>query len=156
GPGRYDPAYEEGGQDYPVAYVRWTEQRNIEAFLDLQADRRIDVRPLITHRIPITDAEGAYRLIEADDPGPSLGIVLRYPGSAGASPAPRTPSGRSPTRAIDVIGVAAVGAGQFARSVVLPALRRIPGVHLRTVVAASGLTASRAARQFGFERATTD
>jgi predicted dehydrogenase len=157
GPGRYDPAYEEGGQDYPVAYVRWTEQRNIEAFLDLLAARRLDVQPLITHRVPIADAEGAYRLLEPDARGPSLGIVLTYPGSAGGSKMSRTPSMQSlTTRDTDVIGVAAVGAGQFARSVVLPALRRIPGVHLRTVAAASGLTASRSARRFGFERATTD
>ena len=157
GPGRYDPAYEEGGQDYPVAYVRWTEQRNIEAFLDLLAAGRLEVRPLITHQVPVADAERAYRLLGPDPPEPSLGIVLTYPAPAAAPVPPKALTMRRPAaRVADTIGVGVVGAGIFARSVVLPALRENAGVHLRSVVAASGLTASRSARRFGFERATTD
>jgi predicted dehydrogenase len=157
GPGRYDPAYEARGHDYPVAYVRWTVQRNIEAFLDLLAAGRLEVRSLITHRVPIADAERAYRLLGPDPPEPSLAIVLTYPVPAAAPPSPRALTIRSPAaRVADTVGVAVVGAGVFARSVLLPALRENAGVHLRTVVAASGLTASRAARRFGFECATTD
>ena len=157
GPGRYDQAYEEGGQDYPVAYVRWTEQRNIEAFLDLLAAGRLEVRPLITHRVPIAEAGEAYRLLGPDAPEASLGIVLTYPVPAAAPVLPKAVTIRLPdTRTADAIGVAVVGAGTFAHSVVLPALRGIGGVRARTVVAASGLTASRSARRFGFERAATD
>src|SRR6185503_19077272 len=77
GPGRYDPNYEEKGQDYPVGFVRWTEQRNFEAVLDMMADGRLDVRPLISHRFGIDEAEKAYELVEGSTP--SLGILLQYP-----------------------------------------------------------------------------
>ena len=77
GPGRYDPAYEEGGQDYPVGFVRWTEQRNFEAVLDLLASERLDVRPLISHRFPLERAAEAYALLTSNVP--SLGILLEYP-----------------------------------------------------------------------------
>src|ERR1700719_1450906 len=77
GPGRYDPAYEEGGQDYPVGFVRWTEQRNFEAALDLMASGQLDVAPLITHRFPLERASDAYALLTSGEP--SLGILLEYP-----------------------------------------------------------------------------
>ena len=77
GPGRYDAAYEEQGHDYPFAYVRWTEQRNMQAVLDLMADGRLDVAPLITHRFDIQRAANAYQLIESGGE-PYLGIVLQY------------------------------------------------------------------------------
>src|SRR5258708_36837925 len=77
GPGRYDASYEQKGQDYPVAFVRWTEQRNFEAVLDLMASKALDVAPLITHRFPIERAEAAYSVLTSGEP--SLGIVLRYP-----------------------------------------------------------------------------
>jgi threonine dehydrogenase-like Zn-dependent dehydrogenase len=77
GPGRYDPAYEEAGQDYPVGFVRWTEQRNFEAVLDMLACGAMDVAPLVSHRFPLEQAEAAYALLASDTP--SLGIVLEYP-----------------------------------------------------------------------------
>src|SRR4029079_4389587 len=86
GPGRYDPAYEEGGQDYPVGYVRWTEQRNFEAVLDLMAAGTLDIKPLISHRIPIADAGRAYDIVSGDEV--SLGILLEYPLEEGAESAP--------------------------------------------------------------------
>ena len=79
GPGRYDPAYEEKGQDYPPGYVRWTEGRNLEAFVDLLASRRLDVHPLITHRFPIEQAPEAYELITGKRKEPFLGVLLTYP-----------------------------------------------------------------------------
>ena len=79
GPGRYDPAYEEAGQDYPIGYVRWTEGRNLEAFVDLLAAGRLDVRPLITHRFPIQQAPEAYELITGKRKEPFLGVLLTYP-----------------------------------------------------------------------------
>ena len=75
GPGRYDPQYEEKGQDYPIGFVRWTEQRNFEAVLDMMASGALNVKPLITHRYAIDDAVEAYRLL--DDPA-ALGILLTY------------------------------------------------------------------------------
>ena len=80
GPGRYDPSYEDKGQDYPVGFVRWTEQRNFEAVLDMLADGRLDVAPLISHRFAIAEAEKAYAVVGGSEP--SLGIVLEYPGVA--------------------------------------------------------------------------
>ena len=76
GPGRYDPEYEEKGHDYPVGYVRWTEQRNFEAFLDLLAAGKIDVKPLISHRFSIDEAEKAYELLGGSEP--YLGILLDF------------------------------------------------------------------------------
>ena len=81
GPGRYDPAYEDKGQDYPVGFVRWTEQRNFEAVLDMLADSRLDVAPLISHRFPLEQAEGAYAVVGGAEP--SLGILLEYPPATG-------------------------------------------------------------------------
>ncbi|MFM8325320.1 MAG: hypothetical protein ACKN9U_10690, partial [Pirellulaceae bacterium] len=77
GPGRYDPNYEERGRDYPAAHVRWTEQRNLQAVVDLIASSDLDVEPLITHRIAIERAMEAYSLL--DDPASRhLGMVLQY------------------------------------------------------------------------------
>src|SRR5690349_6464939 len=78
GPGRYDPEYEERGHDYPLPYVRWTEKRNIESFLQLVGDKRVNVERLTTHRFPITEAEHAYRLISGDVQEPYLGVLLNY------------------------------------------------------------------------------
>jgi threonine dehydrogenase-like Zn-dependent dehydrogenase len=78
GPGRYDPSYEDKGNDYPIGFVRWTEQRNFEAVLDMMSDGRLDVKPLISHRFSVSEAESAYALVSGE--APSLGILLQYPG----------------------------------------------------------------------------
>src|SRR5678815_691280 len=78
GPGRYDPEYEERGHDYPLPYVRWTEKRNIESFLELVGDKRINVERLTTHRFPIVEADRAYQLISGDVQEPNLGVILNY------------------------------------------------------------------------------
>ncbi len=78
GPGRYDPDYEERGHDYPLPYVRWTEKRNIESFLELVGDKRVNVERLTTHRFPIAEADRAYQLISGDVQEPYLGVVLNY------------------------------------------------------------------------------
>src|SRR5262249_4491363 len=128
GPGRYDAAYEEKGLDYPYAYVRWTEQRNLEAFLEQLAEKRVDVARLTTHTFGIDDAENAYRLIETGGT-PFLGIVLTYPPAEERSPSRTVPlshnrASRSP--APGEIGVGFVGAGNFASLVLLPVLLRLP------------------------------
>lgn len=158
GPGRYDPTYEEHGVDYPVGFVRWTEQRNLEAVLDMMADGRIDVAPLISHRFPIEDAAHAYELIAGG--GSSLGILLHYPDAASRSDAVAReatvrlregPRDGSTHQAV----VAVIGSGNYATSVLIPALRRA-SARLRTVVSNAGVSGLHAGRKFGFELSTTD
>lgn len=160
GPGRYDPNYEEKGQDYPVGFVRWTEQRNFEAVLDMMADGRLDVKPLISHRFGIDEAETAYELVGGG--GPSLGILLEYPGFE-VSPAARTVSllARSSLQARKTgadegkAAVSFVGAGNYATSVLIPAFKDA-GAHMRSVASSAGVSGLHAARKFGFDETTTD
>ena len=124
GPGRYDPSYE-GGQDYPLPYVRWTEQRNFEAVLDLMARGRLQVAPLITHEFVFTDAPKAYDLLSSAEP--SLGIILNYPAATDADQEANsvvrvtTPSPRKKPPAGAAFGV--LGAGNFAQRTFLPLLK---------------------------------
>jgi predicted dehydrogenase len=160
GPGRYDPAYEEKGNDYPVGFVRWTEQRNLEAVLDMMADGRLDVKPLISHRFALDQAEAAYALVGGS--GPSLGILLQYP-TAEQKPADVL---RQPTVAlgadVPVAGAAAggavlgfVGSGNYATAVLIPAFKAA-GARLKTVASSGGVSGLHAGRKFGFEATTTD
>jgi predicted dehydrogenase len=157
GPGRYDPNYEDKGQDYPVGFVRWTEQRNVEAVLDMMAYGRLDVTPLISHRFTIEHAARAYELVAGA--GPSLGILLEYPGFASGPPArtvqlpasvaaPTASSTRGPA-------VSFVGSGSYATAVLIPAFKAA-GARLRTVASSSGVTGLHAGRKFGFAQTTTD
>lgn len=153
GPGRYDPGYEEKGQDYPLGFVRWTAQRNFEAVLDLMADGRLDPAPLVSHRFAIGDAEKAYRVVGGAEP--SLGIVLEYP-EADAGLLKRVlrlaePQRTTPTSA----GVGFIGAGNYATQVLIPAFKAA-GAELRCVASSKGVTGHHAARKFGFAEATTD
>ncbi len=152
GPGRYDPDYEERGRDYPAGYVRWTEQRNLQAVLDLMASGRLDLSPLTTHRFPIERAEEAYRLIE-EGKEPYLGVVLEYPG---ASERRERRVERQAAPAAGPVGLGVLGAGAFARAVLLPALAKAGPFRPRILCAASGLSAGHAAERHGFEAATTD
>lgn len=158
GPGRYDHRYEQEGVDYPYAFVRWTEQRNISAVLD-QIDRgRLDVHSLVTHRIPHVEAVSAYELISSGKS--SLGVVLQYPE---ATPdrqrtivnrlAPAVHSSSVPGGGKVVLGM--IGAGGFTKAVLLPALAKTPA-ELATVCSAGGVSAAHAARKFGFRQSTTD
>ncbi len=155
GPGRYDPEYEEHGHDYPAGYVRWTENRNMAAFVDLIASGRIDIAPLITHRFALTDAMQAYDLVLGKTREPHLGIVLEYD-SAPASPLvtttvvnlDSTPPGKST--------VAFIGAGNFAQSQLIPPVKAHPDASLRTVITSSGITARAAALKFDFVACGTD
>jgi predicted dehydrogenase len=156
GPGRYDPLYELEGVDYPLAYVRWTEQRNLEAFVDLLATGRLDVRRLITHSIPLDQAGRAYALLDEHTTERSLGIVLTYPAATPALGSTMAVPRADSHPVAGSVSIAAIGAGSFARSVLFPLLRTTPGVRLRTLAAASGVSAARGARRFGFEQATTD
>lgn len=153
GPGRYDPAYEESGQDYPIGFVRWTEQRNFEAVLDLMASGALDVAPLISHRFPIEQAADAFSLLASDTP--SLGILLQYrPDQAPERLTERTVT-LAPSPAPGKASVAFLGAGNYAGRVLIPAFRAA-GASLRTVVSSGGVSAVHFGRKHGFAQASTD
>ncbi len=167
GPGRYDPVYEEKGVDYPPGYVRWTEGRNLEAFVDLLAQGKVAVKPLITHSFPIDDAQRAYSLITGKDKEPFLGVLLTYPQFSYADNPP--PSESSYVRWKDAVAevgtaeekpmglkVGVLGAGNFAIAALLPALKKVPGLELIGIASASGTNAAYAGKRFGFEYATSD
>ena len=164
GPGRYDPAYEEGGQDYPIGYVRWTEGRNLEAFIDLLASGRVDVHPLISHRFPIEKALQAYELITKVEEQPSLGIILTYdardsrPGERSYQYETKTvaPPSPAPAPQTDTIKLGILGAGNFATAVMLPVLRKFDDIELVGIASGSGLSAQTAANRFGIGYATSD
>ncbi len=157
GPGRYDPNYEEKGQDYPVGFVRWTEQRNFEAVLDMMADGRLNVKPLISHRFSIEEAHKAYELVGGS--GSSLGILLNYPGiDIGAAARTVTLKPTNETALQVSVGKAAVsfvGSGNYATAVLIPAFKE-SGAHLRSVASSAGVSGVHAGRKFGFYETTTD
>jgi len=174
GPGRYDPSYEEKGNDYPVGFVRWTEQRNLEAVLDMMADGRVDVKPLISHRFALENAKEAYSLVGGAEP--SLGILLQY---ATVQQQPDEVLRRS-TVAISIVPdqirhpvpradwiadlvcndkseavLSFVGSGNYATAVLIPAFK-VAGARLKTVVSSGGVSGLHAGRKFGFEATATD
>jgi predicted dehydrogenase/threonine dehydrogenase-like Zn-dependent dehydrogenase len=162
GPGRYDPTYEEQGHDYPLGFVRWTEQRNFEAVLDMLRDRRLDVAPLISHRFSIAQAEQAYGVVTGKEP--TLGIVLRYadasdPDTADfTAPSTRTvnlPVGAAAPATAGAPRVSVIGAGNYAGAVLIPAFKAA-GACLARVASAGGASSVQVGRKFGFEQATTD
>ena len=160
GPGRYDPLYEEGGQDYPVGFVRWTEQRNFEAVLDMMAAGRLHVSPLISHRFELSRAVEAYHLLEKD--ANSLGILLTNPGlseqsgqSLRASTVRLTANVQRPRKAADSVVVGFIGSGNYASQVLIPAFKGTQ-VILKSVASAKGVSAAQAGRKYGFQEITTD
>lgn len=154
GPGRYDPEYEERGHDYPPGHVRWTEQRNMQAVLDLMGAGKLDLSPLTTHRFKIEDAEKAYAMIE-EGKERYLGILLEYPDYA-PEKAVRRIDRRTAPPPPGTLGVGVIGAGNFARATLLPALKKIRRLHPRILCSAGGLSASHAGEKFDFDAVTTD
>ena len=160
GPGRYDPLYEEGGHDYPVGFVRWTEQRNFEAVLDMMAVGSLDVAPLISHRFELSHAAEAYQLVAKG--GSSLGILLKYPAVAEQShESLRTSTvrltGDSPrgARPADSVVVGFIGSGNYASQVLIPAFKGTSAI-LKSVASAKGVSGVHAGKKYGFEETTTD
>jgi predicted dehydrogenase/threonine dehydrogenase-like Zn-dependent dehydrogenase len=156
GPGRYDPAYEQQGHDYPIGFVRWTEQRNFQAVLQALASGAVRTEALISHRFAIEQAAEAYALLSSPDP--SLGILLRYPQTADpeqrtiplatSSQAPRPDAGTTPVLAV-------LGAGNYASRQLIPALAQA-GAQLHSLVAPSGVNPVHVGRRFRFRQASTD
>jgi len=159
GPGSYDPEYEVRGRDYPIAYVRWTEKRNMEEFLRLVAQGRVDLQPLITHEFRLDDAPQAYKTV-MDPTASSLGVLLRYPEPVvvnGNGTKERTVRVNLKGRgAKSDLRVALVGAGNLARWAHLPSLKKLPNVSLHAVCSASGARGNTYARRFGASYFCTD
>ncbi|MDL1912027.1 zinc-binding dehydrogenase [Chloroflexi bacterium CFX6] len=171
GPGRYDANYEENGQDYPLGYVRWTEGRNFEAVVELMASGKLKVKPLITHHFPIEKATVAYDVITGKKKEPFLGVVLTYPGGKPALPKEHRddvsavegwkvesstvhfPLSTLPKTSSVKLGV--LGAGLFANSVLLPAIKKVGGIELIGIASSGGLHAQHAGKKFGFQYATS-
>lgn len=152
GPGRYDRAYEERGLDYPIGYVRWTERRNLAAFVSLLAEGRVSVDELITARIGIADAATAYEQLLGGSTSP-LGLLLTYaPSGVGPRPKPVGSQRRRVATAPPSAGV--IGAGNFSQRTLIPALRAA-GFELSLVASATGLSAASAAQKFGFHATAT-
>ncbi|MDT4954798.1 MAG: polar amino acid transport system substrate-binding protein [Acidobacteriota bacterium] len=150
GPGRYDPEYEERGHDYPLAYVRWTENRNIEAFLDLVSEGRMNVERLITHRFPIEEGERAYQLISGETEEPYLGIILRYDTKRELERRIEVGSAKKTSKGqASAVRVGMIGAGVYAQAMILP-FYKAEGVDFRAITTASGVTARDIALKYGF------
>src|ERR1044072_4778376 len=163
GPGRYDPEYEERGHDYPLPYVRWTEGRNLEAFLDMVAAGRVQTAPLITHRFPIEESERAYKLISGDAGEPYLAVVISYDTERELERNVENESSkfkvqsskfesRSPVPArASAVRVGLIGAGNYARRMLLPHFKA-NGVEFVSIATAAGVTARDVGRRYGFAR----
>jgi len=158
GPGRYDSAYEQKGRDYPIGYVRWTETRNMEAFLQLLSEGKLDVKSLITHRFPIERAHGAYDLIAGKVAHPFLGVLITYSGQAEELHETQL-AGKGTALSLaseKPMAIGVLGAGNFALSTLLPAIKQIRGVELIGLCAANGSHARHAAEKFGFRYCASD
>lgn len=147
GPGRYDPFYEEQGNDYPLGYVRFSEQRNMQSFLQLLSEKKVDVSSLITHHFDIEQANDAYGIIEGEKKEPYLGILLHYAHeqrqAEATAPVVAAPEGK--------MGISFLGAGNYATASLLPKLKSDKRVALQGIATASGRTATSHLKQFGFQ-----
>ncbi len=164
GPGRYDPAYEWGGTDYPIGYVRWTEQRNFDACLYLMKSGQLDLGAITTRRVAFAESLGVYQELLGEGSAKEVGVVLEYSSSVGAevtglkskqdqslltSAATQSKRLSAPVTRLDVIG-----AGNFARTMLLPHLKdKVP---FGTVVNNTALSANHVKSKFGFAEAATD
>lgn len=156
GPGRYDPEYEEKGIDYPLPFVRWTEQRNFEAVLDLMADGSLNMRPLVTHRYPIDEVGSAYNAVTEGTR--VLGILLEYeaePTHDRSRTITLAPDRALTLRRSNRVGVGFIGAGNYAGAALIPAFKAA-GAELVSIASASGASGLHAARKFDFAETTTD
>lgn len=153
GPGRYDPNYEQAGQDYPIAFVRWTEQRNFQAVLDMMADGRLDVKPLITHRFAFEDAKSAYHLLTEDKA--ALGILLQYASPITQRIISNVQLNPNSTFLCTKPVLGFIGAGNYASRMLIPAFK-LAGAQFHTVVTAGGINGVIHGAKAGFLEAGTD
>jgi len=171
GPGSLDPVYENKGIDYPYGYIRWTENRNLEEFLRLISQKRIDVKPLITHRFPIEEAEKVYADVMADKGGPYIGVIFKY-GEEGLespeeskSPYDLNPVFRPSIPQNEILKIrkvkppvrtGVIGAGLFGKALLIPALAKTDGIELVTISTSSGVNAQHIFKKYGFKKKNTN
>jgi predicted dehydrogenase/threonine dehydrogenase-like Zn-dependent dehydrogenase len=153
GPGRYDPNYEEQGNDYPLAFVRWTEQRNFEAILDMMSCGQIDVKPLITHRFKFENASDAYDLLTTDKS--ALGILLQFESDVASRHQKTIKLNNMPHYKADVPVVSFIGAGNYASRVLIPAFKKA-GAQFHSISTSGGINGVIHGEKAGFSEATTD
>ncbi len=159
GPGRYDPSYEEKGQDYPIGFVRWTEQRNFEAVLDMMASGALDVKQLISHQLDINEAEKAYQIVLNNES--TLGILLTYPGAELREDSRKVLLPNNDIKKLNnnnikrKLKVSFLGSGNYAASVLIPAFKAA-GVELKSIASNAGVSGVHVGRKYGFLETTTD
>ncbi len=151
GPGRYDEKYEQGGQDYPFGFVRWTERRNFQAILDSMRTGRLNVGDLVTHRFDLSEAASAYDAIISDSR--TLGVILTYPVEAERTTSVTVTQPAAAEAGHPVVGV--IGAGSFSKMVMMPSLRKT-SARLAYVADINGAAAQYAAKKFAVEKAVND
>ncbi len=157
GPGSLDPLYELEGIDLPIGDVRWTQKRNLEEFLRLLADQKVDVQPLITHRFEIAEAQQAYAQFIAGQLVQPIGVLLEYSGTAELDRKLNVPETKIPqTHNAHAVNLAMIGAGLFGKALLLPALQKQSNIVLHTLVTGSGASVEHSARKFGFLHQATD
>jgi predicted dehydrogenase len=155
GPGRYDPSYEEKGQDYPAGYVRWTEGRNFEACVSLLASGKLKVQPLITHRFPIEKAAEAYEIITGKKKEAFLGILLTYHQEEKEA-RQKVDLGSISRSSTSHVKLGVLGAGLYANATLLPALKKVGGLELVGIASAGGLHAQHTGKKFRFQYACSN
>lgn len=153
GPGRYDTQYEEQAIDYPYPFVRWTEGRNMESFLQLLAAGKVDVRPLITHKFDVDQALDAYQLLQNN--APHLAVILRYDGSERDLSTERKITLAASKPSAEPVRIGMIGAGSFTKGVLLPAISSVGGVNLVALSTATGMSGSHTGSKFKFSYVTT-
>ncbi|MCS7215520.1 MAG: bi-domain-containing oxidoreductase [Thermodesulfovibrio sp.] len=154
GAGSLDPVYENKGIDYPIGYVRWTENRNLEEFLRLVSEKKIFLEPLITHRFPIQQAIKVYDAILNNKGGPYIGVLLEYPHDRDFSQ-DKLKNLKKPTQNSQAV-VGVIGAGLFGKALLIPNLSKLSDIRLHTLSTRSGINSYHVAKKYGFENATTD
>jgi predicted dehydrogenase/threonine dehydrogenase-like Zn-dependent dehydrogenase len=153
GPGRYDPNYEDKGQDYPLGFVRWTEQRNFEAVLDMLASGQLDVKPLITHRFAFEDAPQAYQALTEDKAG--LGILLQYTSDVAERSIQKVALTATPAFDAQRPVLGFIGAGNYASRILIPTFKAA-GAQFHTISTSGGINGVIHGQKAGFAEATTD
>ncbi len=156
GPGRYDPSYEENGNDYPIGYVRWTEGRNLQSVVDLMAGCKLKVVPLISHRFPIEQAATAYDVITGKKKETFLGVLLTYSETVEKLESSKVVRFNAQTfNPSNNVKLGVLGAGLYANSTLLPVIKNNKDFELMGIASSGGLHAQHSGKKYGFQYATS-
>jgi len=156
GPGRHDPLYEKKGLDYPIEHVRWTIRRNMETFLDLVHDKKIDISSIIGNEVDIENAEAVYQQLPEKSKKPLLTALIRYPEAKSKEKQCRKIIISPSSKPKEKYGVAIIGTGSFARDVHIPLLKNHPRFYIKTLLSKTGSSAAKVASHYNLPNATSD